>query len=945
MCNNRCPLCRVSGADRSRWAMMSLLVVPKWFVLWGGLLFAAPSFAAVPAADQTNPADVYYQKAAAYFQQGEFRSAAIDLKNTLQLHPQHAAGQLLLARCLLVLGDGAGAEIALNKAIQLGAKDAHLPFWGLQANLLQGKWALVQQAPIDMSMPVAILAQIRATQGQAYLLAGDIKTAKSLFNRAYQLSPETLEAQVGQVKLWLLAGQEAAARALILRVQKQHPFDVDALLLAAELSRMAGDWAQALSFFEQVQAIQPVNVSAGLGVVSIMLARQLYVEAKQAVEQLIVVVPDNALAHYFLGVIAYKQTQYAAAYSAIRAALKLNPQHRDSYRLLGAILFKQKRYPEAQEKLQQLLDWVPNHLSASKMLAAVYLQQQQPHKALVLLRPFEQQGNGDVSALIGSAYLQMGRYNESAKYLAQAVKQSPGSAGIRAQHQLSLIALGAGDRTLVEADDGIALLGIIQALRRQDFDQSLLLIQAELKHTPKNPLLYNFLGAAYLGQQATAKAQVQFETALSIDPEFMLAALNLARIRLNAGDLAAAKRLYEKVLFKDRDNLQALMDLAWMSEQAGEPEAVLKWMKQASRGNPLAIAPRLYLNQYFLRQKQVKKAKDVTQALVDAHPKVPEWLMLHAKNLVLSGQWLKAEAAYRGVTEMDAGSALGFYRLAAVQLERGDYLNAKRHYQHALTLQANFFPAKAALVQLALLQHELAAALTAATALTQQHPEQAISFERLGDVHVAKQAFALAIQAYQTALAKGAHWNSVVKLFHAHQKMGQATLANQAIRDWLTQHPTDVRLRLMLASSLQQAGQLTEAAQQYQQVLKQDAQHIGALNNLAWLYFEQQDVRAIEYAEVAYALSPEHPGVLDTLGWLLLEQKALQRSLALLKKAIDKAPQDTQIRYHYAIVLHRNGRPKAAVIELKRVLLDAHFPERAAALTRLQTWRGETPER
>ena len=109
-----------------------------------------------------------------------------------------------------------------------------------------------------------------------------------------------------------------------------------------------------------------------------------------------------------------------------------------------------------------------------------------------------------------------------------------------------------------------------------------------------------------------------------------------------------------------------------------------------------------------------------------------------------------------------------------------------------------------------------------------------------------------------------------------------------------------------------------------------------ALNNLAWLYFEEGDSRAVGLAERAYNRAPERAEIIDTYGWLLIKSGRLEKGLSLLEKAAKRSPENGDIRYHLAAGLAEVGEQSRARRELT-ALLDSgkEFSEKAAARTLL----------
>jgi len=102
----------------------------------------------------------------------------------------------------------------------------------------------------------------------------------------------------------------------------------------------------------------------------------------------------------------------------------------------------------------------------------------------------------------------------------------------------------------------------------------------------------------------------------------------------------------------------------------------------------------------------------------------------------------------------------------------------------------------------------------------------------------------------------------------------------------------------------------------YEKVLDAYPQNSLALNNLAWIYFEQGNNRAGELSQRAYELSPDNAAIADTHGWILFKSGDTQKSLSILEKAHELAPDSQEIALHLAEVYREVGRNTDA----KRVL-------------------------
>ena len=191
---------------------------------------------------------------------------------------------------------------------------------------------------------------------------------------------------------------------------------------------------------------------------------------------------------------------------------------------------------------------------------------------------------------------------------------------------------------------------------------------------------------------------------------------------------------------------------------------------------------------------------------------------------------------------------------------------------------------------------------------------------------------AQAIAAYESAFDKGKSAAIALKLFRGYRQEGSGEKAIASLEDWLQVQPTDSGVRLMLASAYQSLGRPGPAIDHYERILADEPKNLVVLNNLAWIYQEQGDSRALEYAERAYSVAPDRPEVLDTIGWVFVHNGRVQRGLELLQDAKVQAPHLPTISYHYAYALHKANRTDEAKKELQRLLRDHKvFAEREQA--------------
>ncbi|MGI9256589.1 MAG: tetratricopeptide repeat protein, partial [Salinispira sp.] len=83
-----------------------------------------------------------------------------------------------------------------------------------------------------------------------------------------------------------------------------------------------------------------------------------------------------------------------------------------------------------------------------------------------------------------------------------------------------------------------------------------------------------------------------------------------------------------------------------------------------------------------------------------------------------------------------------------------------------------------------------------------------------------------------------------------------------------------------------------------------DPENPTALNSLAFI-MANEDIRipvALSYIRRALTRKPQNPAYLDTLGWILFKNGEYHKARQILQKACELAPENIEIKMHYAKV-------------------------------------------
>lgn len=173
----------------------------------------------------------------------------------------------------------------------------------------------------------------------------------------------------------------------------------------------------------------------------------------------------------------------------------------------------------------------------------------------------------------------------------------------------------------------------------------------------------------------------------------------------------------------------------------------------------------------------------------------------------------------------------------------------------------------------------------------------------------------------------------------AEERAGQTDAANATLTAWLAIHPDDAAGLDLLGELDIAARRLDDAVTSFQRILALKPRDAIALYNLAWVYHQQHDPRALALARQAYMLMP-NAQIADTFGWILTTAGNPDTGVLLLRQASAGAANDPRVQYHYAVALNDTGQ-KAEATRLLTTLVAAKaaFPEKPQAQQLLDALR------
>lgn len=898
------------------------------------------------ACDPQKRAERGMQRAHAWSASGNYPAAAAELEAALERVPERHDARIELARVLLQLGDTERAQRELERAIAGGAQAADVDELHCQI-LLAGRHYdatiayLGAERLLDPSRRWTLLAA-------AYAGLGKYDAAKAALSQAFAIAPNDARGLLEAARLETAQGGYDAALKLADDALRTDPSLARAHSLRGRLLMQRREYQNATLAFDQArttgvgQLTVPEEMQVLIGLTEAHMGAHDIKGATRALAPLAARFPQAPPTLYLRARLAFLNGDYRSAIEDLQRASNDAPEFLPARLMLGAALLNQGSLEQAQAELSQLLAQHPENLEARKLLAQVYLSRRHPADARRLLDEAGEQADPQLDWLMGTALLQTGNIEAGlARLDARALASL--SAADRVSLAGVLLAHGHGDRARElleqipaearnEAAQRLLYLASIAgkgpAAARQQLDQLL------AKHGDDAVLLATAGNYALLDGDLKLARQ-RLSRSLEIDPRNTFARQSMAQLEVRVGDLAAAEQQLRAALDIDPRHERTYLQLAGLMALQGKQAEARQWLERALTADPAAVEARLRLAQLAFADGDSKRARLLLEQALKV---ADDGAVLNAIGEVLMYSGNFDEALDRFDEAAQAGSQVALLNIARAQLALGRSDAARQALESPQIGPELRMPASIMRVQIIARQGRGAEALNAIMELRKQGLPEGAAAELAGDVNMTLRHFDAAVRAYEAAWRPAPNRTLALKLFQARQLAGVEDPA-RSLREWLDRSGGDRRARYVLAEHYRLTGQRAEAIRQYELLAQQVAKSEPMiLNNLAWLYYETGDQRAVGVALKAYDAAPDVPEIADTYGWVLVEQGRTTDGLAVLEQAARGAPENPEIRYHLAAAYARAGNRERAVDVLARLLKsEGSFPGRDGAEHLLRT--------
>jgi tetratricopeptide (TPR) repeat protein len=703
------------------------------------------------------------------------------------------------------------------------------------------------------------------------------RNAFANYQRTVELAPDHERAQLRLGKFYLEARMVERVSEIAGKVLAQHPDNVQAETLRIAVSAVNGHLPEATALGEALAARHPADPDASLLLATLYLAQGRGGEAETVLQRAAESNPTNLEVLDGLGSVFTKTGQDGKAEAVYRKLVELEPRVFDRLVRLVQFYDQQKEYAKAETVLRE----------------AVRLEQDSEIRHLTL-----------------AEYLILrGRDEEVEAALQEAQRRLPHATKLRFALAKFYEGQGRADqaRTIYEQvrdeykKDPAALDARVKLAaldwsggKEAEADRQL---QEVLRENPRSMEGLMLQGKVALKRENGKEAIQAFRSVLKDQPELVEGHLLLGRAHLLAGETTLARESFDRAVALNPGLSEAQIVLAGLDAAAGRAveakqrvEAVLA--REPHNLQALSALFRLQMaGQEWAQTEQTLsrlRGAGADQAVAD----MTEGGLYQARQ-----EWDKATAAYERALASAPNAPEPL--LALVQLDRaqGNVARAQSRLEAALANDRHLY-AHGLLGELLLAQGDMAGADTHLMSATRINPQWSMPWFHLATIRIAEKRSADA----QVLLKQG-----------------------------LEANPDSGELRMLLATSLTETGEIEQAMREYETILKKTPRAALAANNLASLLVDRKgDPRSLERALTLsrdFERNAPNPFFLDTLGWVHLKLGHRDEAIRVMQLAIGKAPGHPVLNYHLGAAFAQSGRRDEAKAHLQKALSAGHaFP-------------------
>ena len=846
---------------------------------------------------------------------GDNNTAIIELKSAIQSDPKNAQARFLLGKVYMQSNDFASAEKELTRARDLGYSAAEvIP---LLSQAYQRNQTVVGLSTLDtsaVSNNATAKAQVSFYKLQSFVELDKKPEAYKLIEEIKSLDTDSIYKDLSLVYTTILDNDAVGAELQLKNIRKEAPTNRDLLDMLARLYIVQNKRVEAVEVLGEYIKQSPEDLETLFSYTGLLIEVGEMEEAQIHAQKLLEISPNNPLLNQMQAVILASQDDHTGAFAAAEKSISLGNPNPVARLTAGYSAFQVNDFINANKHLSLIAANLPNDHPGLKMLAASQLQLGLSLQASQVLARVDKDSsnNPQLYSKLGYELIQDG-YIEEAK------------------------ALIAKTESMSNTNQDLTRIGILK-LSVNDLD-GILDLEKAAKGAPEDVSTQVILATAYLANRDYAKALTLSETWQQLMPDEPKAYVLEAEAAVATSDYARAQVALEKALQLAPNDPIPNMSLVRILARQKDYPAALERTKKVLALKP-AFEPALMMY-YVLKKEMDPQQKEVNDIITYldkgiAAESTPAMYILKAIILNSEGQYAQALDVLSQPNAIDLNSN-GYWQTKGQALVASDKVNsAQDHYTQWLEAFPNSYDAVIGRLVVHDVKNEFVeglALIKSKPMLREQLPIKIMQLQFLAQTNDTRAARNLyntfkddikalpdveainamlliqesnpkaAIKPAQIAYDTRTNRRNLMTLLKALDGANRPAEALVLLNKHVTAKPNDAIANLILAErSMKSTPQKSITI--YTKIVSQQPNNFVALNNLAYLLYEQDEFAKAEgYAKQAMASQPDNAAVVDTLAQIYNAQEQYDEALSLYNRVVSDTMPNEAIFLNYVETL------------------------------------------
>ena len=828
-----------------------------------------------------------------YASQQQLDAAIVEYKNAIQKAPNAAEPRFELGKLYLQQNNFAAAEKELNKAMDLGHPVSQvIPLLSVAYQQSGAENALAEVDYRAEGMTAVESAEVGFYKLQALMQLGKTEEAQALLADLSTLDTSSVYKGLIDSYVFVLDNDMEGALAATEALREQAPTNKDVLQQLAKIYLQNGEPEKAAEVYGVYVSQFPDDVTSKFAYAALLIEIRDLEKAAPIVNDLLTLNENHPLLNTFKGIIESANENYAKALEHLEIAVQNGRSDQVVRLVAGFSAYQIQDFEAAQRHLTMVASSLPDNHPGLRMLADSMLQLGENDEALEVLARVEGEQGID-AALFSKASYQLLKDGNVVGAKQMVEKSEAVSATAEDLSRLGVLQLSLNDIDgLVNLEEAVekapesvtSQATLLRAyIATNQLDKAKVAAKEWHEQSPETaaPLIY-------LGNIATAEGAYQ-EAAQYLDKASGLSdagnevTYSRANLLVAEGKKENAIAFIRAFIDENPADVQALALWFALAAEEGDGNAVIAHTQTQFNKNKSDLKLRLLLARMYSINGQLDNTVSLL-ADVEGDESSPQvFWNLKGQTLIATNNVKEATAFFDrwlSFYPQDKNAVLG--KLLIV--------DSQKQFKQGLALTDKVL-AKRPDAQLTLLKayfhSRLGQAKPAWDIINSTTDDvKALPFVRgiIARLHLIEKAPEQAVEHAKAAYDATPNSDNALLLVAALEMSGKKEQAFSFLEKHVGAHNNDVQSAMLLAER-QIRSDRKAAIDTYEQVLSKTPDNFVVLNNLAYLAFEDGELkRAEELAKKAVSLQRENADAVDTLAQIYIAKGDKEAALALYEQ-------------------------------------------------------------